>query len=85
MRAGLLERLPVAQRERLRCSPPDGRAVDRPMLSVLSDRRTFGGGWLFERKLDGERASLRSHDRVQPGSLAVLQTFSAGAGCPASL
>ncbi|MGW3626649.1 non-homologous end-joining DNA ligase [Streptomyces sp. NPDC000880] len=66
MRAGLLDRLPVEQRDRLRCPPPDGHAVDRPMLAVLSDRRTFDGGWLFERKLDGERAlGLRGHDRVQ--------------------
>ncbi|PWI42741.1 non-homologous end-joining DNA ligase [Streptomyces sp. ICBB 8177] len=52
--SGLLEGLPPAQRERLR--PARAAYEIRPMLAVLSDRRSFDGDWLFERKLDGVRA-----------------------------
>jgi DNA ligase D-like protein (predicted ligase) len=49
-----LRRLPKDQRDLLRPAPsPRGM---RPMLAVLTDQRSFGGGWIFERKLDGVRA-----------------------------
>lgn len=32
-----------------------------PMLAVLSDRRAFDDGWVFERKLDGVRALATRH------------------------
>ncbi|MER6571770.1 non-homologous end-joining DNA ligase [Streptomyces sp. NPDC001093] len=36
------------------------------MLATLSDRRDFGEGWLFERKLDGVRLlAVREGDRVR--------------------
>ncbi|MBY8883320.1 non-homologous end-joining DNA ligase [Streptomyces sp. PTM05] len=60
--SGLLEGLPSAQRERLRPARPAYEI--RPMLAVLSDRRSFDGDWLFERKLDGVRAlAHREGDR----------------------
>jgi ATP-dependent DNA ligase len=31
----------------------------RLMLATLTDRRDFGGDWLLERKLDGERCVAR--------------------------
>ncbi|MGA5822838.1 non-homologous end-joining DNA ligase [Kitasatospora sp. NPDC094028] len=34
-----------------------------PMLAVLSDRRDFDDGWLFERKLDGVRVLADRHGR----------------------
>ncbi|WP_269858608.1 non-homologous end-joining DNA ligase [Streptomyces sp. RPT161] len=49
-----LRRLPRDQRDLLRPAPRP-REV-RPMLAVLSDRRSFDDGWIFERKLDGVRA-----------------------------
>ncbi|MEU1627672.1 non-homologous end-joining DNA ligase [Streptomyces sp. NPDC020096] len=49
-----LRRLPPEQRDLLRPAPHP-REV-RPMLAVLSDRRSLDGGWIFERKLDGVRA-----------------------------
>ncbi len=49
-----LRRLPQHQRDLLRPAPRP-REV-RPMLAVLSDRRSFDAGWVFERKLDGVRA-----------------------------
>ncbi|WNI19651.1 non-homologous end-joining DNA ligase [Actinacidiphila sp. ITFR-21] len=52
-----LDRLPAAQRARLRPAPEDRSTLaDRPMLATLSDRRAFDDRWLFERKLDGVRA-----------------------------
>ncbi|NUU20678.1 MAG: ATP-dependent DNA ligase [Streptomycetaceae bacterium] len=36
--------------------------ITKPMLAVLSSRRTFDGGWIFERKLDGVRV-LAAYDR----------------------
>lgn len=41
----------------------------RPMLAVLSDRRSFDDAWVFERKLDGVRAiGFRDGDRVRLAS-----------------
>lgn len=51
----LLDRLPAEERRLVR--PASGTAeAGPPMLAVLSSRRAFGAGWLFERKLDGVRA-----------------------------
>ncbi|WP_436775078.1 non-homologous end-joining DNA ligase [Yinghuangia sp. YIM S09857] len=49
--------VPAEQRSLLRTASPDqdADAARQPMLAVLSDRRTFDAGWLFERKLDGVR------------------------------
>jgi len=48
-----LERLPAAARENLReTDPPQWTA---PMLATLTDERFSDEGWLYERKLDGER------------------------------
>ncbi|HWM40097.1 MAG TPA: non-homologous end-joining DNA ligase [Streptomyces sp.] len=56
MSSGLLDALPAEHRSRLREAPPGADLAARPMLATLSDRRDFeGGGWLFERKLDGIR------------------------------
>ncbi|MBC3984416.1 ATP-dependent DNA ligase [Streptomyces sp. AC536] len=52
----LLAGLPAAQRELLSVAPPGRELAARPMLAQLSDLRTFGDGWVFERKLDGVRA-----------------------------
>lgn len=63
---GPLDRLPEAERARLRPAPADrvGHAVP-PMLATLSDRRSFDGRWLFERKLDGVRAlAVRQGDSL---------------------
>lgn len=54
--SGLLDGLPDAERALLREAPPGTRLAERPMKAELSDRRDFGDGWLFERKLDGVRA-----------------------------
>jgi DNA ligase D-like protein (predicted ligase) len=54
--SGRLARLPAAQRALLRDAPDGASLAARPMLAVLSDRRDFDEGWLFERKLDGIRA-----------------------------
>lgn len=55
--------LPESQRRLLRDAPPDGPGP--PMLAVLSDRRDFGAGWVFERKLDGVRVlAARDDERV---------------------
>lgn len=52
----LLDGLPAEQRRRLREAAPGAELAARPMLATLSDRRDFsGGGWIFERKLDGVR------------------------------
>lgn len=50
-----LDRLPDEQR-RLLWPLPGPPEPGTPMLAVLSSRRTFDTGWLFERKLDGVRA-----------------------------
>lgn len=52
MRSDLLDRLSEHQRGLLR---PAGHDPGAPMLARPSDRRDFGDGWLFERKLDGIR------------------------------
>ncbi|MCF6525755.1 non-homologous end-joining DNA ligase [Streptomyces sp. JJ36] len=54
--SGLLDGLPEEQRRLLREAPPGQDLAASPMLAKLSDRRAFGPGWLFERKLDGVRA-----------------------------
>lgn len=59
MRSDLLARLPARERDLLR--PAEGEP-GTPMLARLSDRRDFGDGWVFERKLDGIRL-LASRDR----------------------
>lgn len=49
-----LDRLSGAERERLReCDRPDWTS---PMLATLTDARFSDPDWVFERKLDGERA-----------------------------
>lgn len=53
---GLLDGLAPRERELLRDARPGASPAERPMLAELSDRRDFGEGWLFERKLDGVRA-----------------------------
>lgn len=53
VKPGPLDRLTPAQLARLRPAPEQDTA--HPMLAVPSERRAFGAGWLFERKLDGVR------------------------------
>lgn len=63
---GLLEGLPADLRELLRPAGPGAELAAAPMLATLSDRRDFGEGWLFERKLDGVRLlAVREGDRVR--------------------
>lgn len=53
---------------RLLLPAPDRRVrmAAHPMKAQLTDRRDFGDGWLFERKLDGVRAlAVRHGDSVQ--------------------
>jgi len=56
--------LDAEQRARLRAEPhPAWRG---PMLAVLTDRRFSDPDWIFERKLDGERAlAFREGDRIR--------------------
>jgi DNA ligase D-like protein (predicted ligase) len=62
---GLLQALPADRRRLLRPAPPGPELAAAPMLATLSDRREFGEGWLFERKLDGVRLlAVREGDRV---------------------
>lgn len=62
----LLEKLPEAERSRLRTAPPGAELVENPMRAELSDRRDFREGWLFERKLDGVRAlAVREEGRTR--------------------
>jgi len=49
----LFAKLPDQDRDRLR--PDTAPAWVAPMLATLTDRRFSNHGWLFERKLDGER------------------------------
>ncbi|THA23605.1 ATP-dependent DNA ligase [Streptomyces sp. RKND-216] len=64
-RTGLLELLPADQR-RLLAPLADGVPPAAPMLARPSDRRDFGAGWIFERKLDGVRAlAVRERGRVR--------------------
>ncbi|MDQ0945070.1 ATP-dependent DNA ligase [Streptomyces sp. V1I1] len=61
----LLDRLPAEQRGRVRpvAHGAAGRVAEQPMLAVLSVRRSFDDGWVFEPKLDGVRAiGLRDGD-----------------------
>lgn len=53
--------LPADLRNRLR--PTSSPSWVEPMLATLTDRRFSDEGWLFERKLDGERclAFCRGH------------------------
>lgn len=53
---GLLDTLSEAERRLLRDAPPGAALAERPMRAELTDRREFGAGWIFERKLDGVRA-----------------------------
>jgi bifunctional non-homologous end joining protein LigD len=48
-----LDRLPPQARTRLR--PREQPAWTAPMLAVLTNQRFSDPGWIFERKLDGER------------------------------
>ena len=52
----LLRALPETQQRLLTVAPAAVESATDPMLAVLGDRRDFGPGWLFERKLDGMRA-----------------------------
>ncbi|RPK35300.1 non-homologous end-joining DNA ligase [Streptomyces sp. NBC_01174] len=64
----VLDRLPADLAARLGPAVPQvgERAAEKPMLAVLSDRRSFDERWLFERKLDGVRTlALRSGDGVR--------------------
>ncbi|MFD7662001.1 non-homologous end-joining DNA ligase [Streptomyces sp. NPDC059788] len=62
----LLDGLPDTQRRLLADAPPGADLAARPMLAVLSDRREFDGGWVFERKLDGIRVlAVRDGGRVR--------------------
>ncbi|NGN68974.1 ATP-dependent DNA ligase [Streptomyces sp. A7024] len=46
-------------------SLPGADLAAKPMLATLSDRRDFGPGWIFERKLDGIRVlAVREQGRV---------------------
>ncbi|MFI1714613.1 DNA polymerase ligase N-terminal domain-containing protein [Streptomyces sp. NPDC053513] len=61
----VLDRLPEAQRERLRTTGTMGR--EQPVLAVFSDRRTFDDDMLFERKPDGVRAvAIHEGDLLSP-------------------
>lgn len=64
MRSDLLAGLPERQRDLLR---PAGQDPGTPMTATPTDRRDFGEGWLFERKLDGIRllASRDADGRVE--------------------
>jgi len=59
-----LDQLPGPERALLRpCSQPDWI---EPMLATLTDERFSRAGWLFERKLDGERClAFRRGDSVR--------------------
>lgn len=66
--SSLVDRLPDEQQDLVRraSGPPE---AGTPMLAVLSSRRTFDAGWLFERKLDGVRAlAARDRDGVRLSS-----------------
>src|SRR3954469_4720878 len=64
--SGLLDTVPAEQRRLLRPDRPGVELAAHPMLATLSDRRDFGPGWVFERKLDGVRLlAVREGDRVR--------------------
>ncbi|MFB8351179.1 non-homologous end-joining DNA ligase [Streptomyces niveus] len=54
--SSLLDTLPADERRRLNHSRSGALLASAPMLATLTDRRVFGDGWIFERKLDGVRA-----------------------------
>ena len=56
----LLERLSEEERDRLR--PEQHPVWTAPMLAKLTSKRFSDPDWLFERKLDGERALAFRHD-----------------------
>ncbi|WP_371056557.1 non-homologous end-joining DNA ligase [Rhodosalinus sp. K401] len=62
--SGPFDALSDTERDALRDAPhPDWTA---PMLATLTDDRFSDPGWLYERKLDGERAlAFRDGDRVR--------------------
>ncbi|MCI3221130.1 non-homologous end-joining DNA ligase [Streptomyces sp. NP-1717] len=53
--SSLLDTLPADERRRLNHDRPGAVLASAPMLATLTDRRVFGDGWIFERKLDGVR------------------------------
>ncbi|MEU0692589.1 non-homologous end-joining DNA ligase [Streptomyces niveus] len=53
--SGLLDTLPADERRRLNHNRSGALLASAPMLATLTDRRVFGDGWIFERKLDGVR------------------------------
>ncbi len=66
MSSGLLTTLPAAQQSLLAPAPAGGELAAHPMLATLSDRRSFGEEWVFERKLDGVRAlAVREGERTR--------------------
>jgi DNA ligase D-like protein (predicted ligase) len=68
-RAGLFESLPESERAKLRRAPPP--AAGEPMKAKLSDRVFSDPGWVFERKLDGIRASVH---RDEGGAWLITRT-----------
>jgi bifunctional non-homologous end joining protein LigD len=61
---GPLDDLPEEERRLVR--PQRSPEWTEPMLATLTDRRFSDPDWIFERKLDGERAlAFRSGDRVR--------------------
>jgi bifunctional non-homologous end joining protein LigD len=68
-RATLLEALPAAERAKLRPGPPPTAA--EPMKAKLSERVFSDPGWVFERKLDGIRATVH---RDEDGARLVSRT-----------
>ncbi|MFF2189613.1 non-homologous end-joining DNA ligase [Streptomyces sp. NPDC058155] len=53
--SSLLDTLPEDERRRLNHTRSGALLASAPMLATLTDRRVFGDGWIFERKLDGVR------------------------------
>ncbi|MFD9871261.1 non-homologous end-joining DNA ligase [Streptomyces niveus] len=53
--SSLLDTLPADERRRLNHNRSGALLASAPMLATLTDRRVFGDGWIFERKLDGVR------------------------------
>ncbi|GGJ77813.1 ATP-dependent DNA ligase [Streptomyces camponoticapitis] len=53
--SSLLDTLPTDERRRVRSARSGALLASAPMLATLTDRRMFGDGWIFERKLDGVR------------------------------
>lgn len=68
-RAALLDSLPPPEREKLRPGPPPAGA--EPMKAKLSERVFSDPGWVFERKLDGIRATVH---RDESGARLVSRT-----------